>query len=701
MAPSGFDDDGHVQLGAGTTFSLKSAAPEDGIRFQVPGEAFPRVLISALGLFMGDGTVAPTLVGTGGGGGLPETPLGINHGGTASTTAAAALTALGGQPLDSDLTAIAALTTTPFGRNLLTAANSAGLISLAGLGTAAVHAATDFDLSGAAAAAQAASQPLDSDLTAIAALATTSYGRAFLVLADQAGLLSAIGNLPESQIVGLSADLAARVVGPSSAVDGHVAVYDGTTGKLLKDGGVLGSLAAKSTITSADITDGTITDVDVASANKDGTAGTASLRTLGTGATQAAAGNDSRLSDARSPSAHHATHETGGSDAITSLDAGVLNSGTVPTARLPVGTVLAPVASPTFTGTVTLPGDAASSLQAVTLQQLLATVAGLDNLKTTRAATTSALPAVVYSNGTAGVGATLIATSLGALAAIDGVTLIANDTLLVKNQASAFQNGKYTVTTVGNVGVAFVLTRSTDSDQAAENAPGDTFVVQEGSTLAGTYWDQTTANPITMGTTNLVYTRNDIGLALLKANNLSDLASAQTSRGSAGLNIDQLHAVADADYTIVATDRTVVWTTLTASRVATLPAASALNAGQPLVVGDGSGNASPTVQITIARTGSDTINGATSHAIGSPYGQRVLRSDGVSAWTFDDGPVRKATFTTKGDLLAATGAATPARLAVGSNNAVLIADSTQSTGVKWGAVPADPLAQVLYRQQYK
>src|SRR4051812_37125371 len=45
-----------------------------------------------------------------------------------------------------------------------------------------------------------------------------------------------------------------------------------------------------------------ITDAKVAAANKDGTAGIASMRTLGTGATQAAAGNDARLSDARSPS---------------------------------------------------------------------------------------------------------------------------------------------------------------------------------------------------------------------------------------------------------------------------------------------------------------------------------------------------------------------------------------------------------------
>jgi hypothetical protein len=49
------------------------------------------------------------------------------------------------------------------------------------------------DVAGAAAAAQAASQPVDSDLTAIAALATTSYGRALLTLAGLSNLLATVG----------------------------------------------------------------------------------------------------------------------------------------------------------------------------------------------------------------------------------------------------------------------------------------------------------------------------------------------------------------------------------------------------------------------------------------------------------------------------------------------------------------------------
>lgn len=46
---------------------------------------------------------------------------------------------------------------------------------------------------------------------------------------------------------------------------------------------------------------GVVTDADIAAANKDGAAATPSMRTLGTGAAQAAAGNDARLTDERPP----------------------------------------------------------------------------------------------------------------------------------------------------------------------------------------------------------------------------------------------------------------------------------------------------------------------------------------------------------------------------------------------------------------
>ncbi len=69
----------------------------------------------------------------------------------------------------------------------------AQVTTLLGLGTAAFQPTTAFDAAGAAAAAQAASQPLDSDLSAIAELTTTTYGRALLTLANQAALQAAAG----------------------------------------------------------------------------------------------------------------------------------------------------------------------------------------------------------------------------------------------------------------------------------------------------------------------------------------------------------------------------------------------------------------------------------------------------------------------------------------------------------------------------
>lgn len=112
---------------------------------------------------------------------------------TTKANAAQAAAIAASQPLDSDLTAIAALSTTTFGRSLLELANAAaGRIAFA-LGTAATSNTGDFDAAGAAAAAQAASQPLDSDLTAIAALTTTTFGRALLTQANAAATRSTIG----------------------------------------------------------------------------------------------------------------------------------------------------------------------------------------------------------------------------------------------------------------------------------------------------------------------------------------------------------------------------------------------------------------------------------------------------------------------------------------------------------------------------
>lgn len=126
---------------------------------------------------------------------------------------------------------------------------------------------------------------------------------------------------------------------------------------------------------------------------------------------------------------------------------------------------------------------------------------GLDTKPSCRLGTTANLSAT-YSNGTAGVGATLTASSNGALS-LDGSTPSVADRILVKNQTSASENGIYTVTTVGDGSTAFVLTRATPEDQPSELSGGAFVFVEEGSLNANNGYVFTHTGAPTFGTTDL------------------------------------------------------------------------------------------------------------------------------------------------------------------------------------------------------
>lgn len=94
----------------------------------------------------------------------------------------------------------------------------------------------------------------------------------------------------------------------------------------------------------------------------------------------------------------------------------------------------------------------------------------------------------------------------GAPNTVDGVTLAANDRILVKNQATGSQNGIYFVATLGT-GANGTWTRSTDADTSAEVTGGMYVWVNEGTVAADTGWLLTTDDPITLATTALVFTQ--------------------------------------------------------------------------------------------------------------------------------------------------------------------------------------------------
>jgi hypothetical protein len=105
--------------------------------------------------------------------------------------------------------------------------------------------------------------------------------------------------------------------------------------------------------------------------------------------------------------------------------------------------------------------------------------------------------------------------------------------------------------------------------------------------------------------------------------------------------------------------------------------------------------------LTISRgqagTGTPGVSGITHNAGASV--KHVLTSsdliyfrDGVEE---ADGSIQKSLVTAKGDLVTATASATPARLGVGTNGQILIADSTTATGLKWGEDIAGKVVQVV------
>ena len=163
---------------------------------------------------------------------------------------------------------------------------------------------------------------------------------------------------------------------------------------------------------------------------------------------------------------------------------------------------------------VTLTQDPVSALQAATKQYVDTLVAsGITYHTPVKYEVPSGnLNATYNQPGGPGVGVGATLTNAGTLGAFtpDGVVAQAGDRILIYNQTSAFQNGVYTVTTVGNGSTAWVLTRATDADTYALKSPnglgeGDAFFITSGNTGAGETYVCNTQGTITFGTTAITF----------------------------------------------------------------------------------------------------------------------------------------------------------------------------------------------------
>ena len=182
--------------------------------------------------------------------------------------------------------------------------------------------------------------------------------------------------------------------------------------------------------------------------------------------------------------------------------------------------------SPHSTGTVTVPAGykdrAGFTDNSLANKAYVDSVSqGLDVKNSVEAATTANLSAT-YSNGTAGVGATL--TFGTAVTTLDGYTLVNGDRILVKDQTNAFENGIYTRTS------STVFTRAIDADTSSDLS-GGVFVFVEQGTLNGDNGYVFTHNGApTIGSTNLPVSQFSgagqitAGAALTKTGNQLDVA---------------------------------------------------------------------------------------------------------------------------------------------------------------------------------
>jgi hypothetical protein len=168
----------------------------------------------------------------------------------------------------------------------------------------------------------------------------------------------------------------------------------------------------------------------------------------------------------------------------------------------------------TMSGLLVLSGDPGAALGAAT-KQYVDNISGNVNFNSPVYTATTGNLTANYSNGTAGVGATLTATTNGALQ-VDGEFPLYLDRVLVWQQTSALQNGVYKVDVVGDSVTPYRLIRSEDSDNnpSGEIRYGDYTLILSGDTNGGKGFICNTVGTVVVGTTPITFVQYNVAQAV-------------------------------------------------------------------------------------------------------------------------------------------------------------------------------------------